>query len=241
SHAGKFEQAQNGTLLLDEISEMDLALQAKLLRVLQEREVERVGGKKQLALDVRVLATTNCDLAMEVDEGHFREDLYYRLNVFPVNLLPLRERPGDIAPLAHKLLERHCAGVRLTPALDPEAIRLLEQHHWTGNVRELDNLLQRTLILLRSDLIRAADLNFGVSRTAGKTQPDSGNDEVGAPLQNQLRNREHRLILDAIRDGGSRKAAAEILGISPRTLRYKLAKLREEGIEIPRRVGAQLA
>lgn len=251
SHAGKFEQAQKGTILLDEISEMDLALQAKLLRVLQEREIERVGGKTTVTLDVRVLATTNCDLAAEVSAGRFREDLYYRLNVFPINLPALRERPGDILPLTRSLLERHCSGVRTTPGIDEAAVALLLAHHWSGNVRELDNLLQRTLILLQGDTINAADLYFGVGRST--TSPSTGNapqtsetlmadgdDDMG-PLQNQLRDREHRLILDAIGTGGSRKAAAELLGISPRTLRYKLARLREAGIAIPARVGAQIA
>ncbi|MDH3645522.1 MAG: sigma-54 dependent transcriptional regulator [Gammaproteobacteria bacterium] len=240
SHAGKFEQAQKGTLLLDEISEMDLALQAKLLRVLQEREVERVGGKAQIALDVRVLATTNCDLAAEVGEGRFREDLYYRLNVFPITLPPLRERTGDVLPLAHKLLQRHCSGARVVPTIDAQAGELLVQHRWPGNVRELDNLLQRTLILLRGDVIEAVDLHFGASRPT-TVIADDADDSDNSPLQNQLRDREHRLILDAIRTGGSRKAAAELLGISPRTLRYKLARLREAGIEIPARVGAQIA
>ncbi len=256
SHAGKFEQSQKGTILLDEISEMDLSLQAKLLRVLQEREIERVGGKTQINLDVRVLATTNCELAAEVTAGRFREDLFYRLNVFPINLPPLRERTGDILPLARSLLERHCSGVRTTPAIDPQATELMLGHHWPGNVRELDNLLQRTLILLQGDTIKDTDLYFGVSQPTAVTPPASMNAGTGpqtvpatagqtdneqSPLQNQLRDREHRLILDAIRTGGSRKAAAELLGISPRTLRYKLVRLREAGIEIPARVGAQIA
>lgn len=240
SHAGKFEQAQDGTILLDEISEMDLALQAKLLRVLQEREVERVGGKKQITLDVRVLATTNCDLAEEVSEGRFREDLYYRLNVFPIDLPPLRERTADILPLAQKLLERHCAGVRTIPAIDAQAAELMLQHRWAGNVRELDNLLQRTLILLHGDVIEAVDLYFGTSRPNPTVVADEACDNQ-SPLQSRLRDREHRLILDALQTGGSRKAAAELLGISPRTLRYKLARLREAGIAIPGRVGAQIA
>ncbi|MDH3588740.1 MAG: sigma-54 dependent transcriptional regulator [Gammaproteobacteria bacterium] len=236
SHAGKFEQAQQGTLLLDEISEMDLALQAKLLRVLQEREVERVGGKSHISLDVRVLATTNCDLTVEVDTGRFREDLYYRLNVFPIHLPPLRERTGDILPLATRLLERHCSGVRTTPAISDAAVEVLVQHSWPGNVRELDNLLQRTLILLRGSTVTPGDLHLEAARPA-----IAAVDNDSAPLHNQLRNREHCLILDALRTGGSRKAAAELLGISPRTLRYKLARLRDAGVEIPGRVGAQIA
>ncbi len=241
SHAGKFEQAQRGTLLLDEISEMDLGLQAKLLRVLQEREVERVGGKSQVSLDVRVLATTNRDLRSEVVAGRFREDLYYRLNVFPMTLPPLRDRPGDIVPLARHLLERHCAGVRTVPVITDDAAEALQSHAWPGNVRELDNLLQRTLILLHGEQITAADIHFENGPAPVTLAGEIMTDDDDAPLQNRLRDREHRLILDALRKGGSKKAAAEILGISPRTLRYKIARLRDAGIDVPRKVGAQIA
>ena len=238
AHAGKFEQAQGGTLLLDEVSEMPLALQAKLLRVLQEREVERVGGNTAIELDVRVLATTNRALTGEVAAGRFREDLYYRLNVFPIALPALRERRADIAPLARCLLERHCAGVRTVPILSDAAAAALNAHAWPGNVRELDNCMQRTLILLRGGTIDAADLKFADEVTA--SGPPAATAEGGI-LQDSLRDSEHRLILDALRTAGSRKAAAEQLGISPRTLRYKLARLREAGIDVPGRVGAQIA
>ncbi len=224
AHAGKFEQAQGGTLLLDEVSEMPLPLQAKLLRVLQEREVERVGGNGTIALDVRVLATTNRALAEEVAAGGFREDLFYRLNVFPIPLPALRERRGDIEPLARRLLERHCAGARPVPALTVSAIAALQTHAWPGNVRELDNCLQRTLILLRGDTIDAGDLKFEDELADTAPVPAEAHDGV---LHDALRDSEHRLILDALRTAGSRKAAAQKLGISPRTLRYKLARLRE--------------
>ncbi|HEU4592806.1 MAG TPA: sigma 54-interacting transcriptional regulator, partial [Steroidobacteraceae bacterium] len=148
SHAGKFEQAQGGTLLLDEITEMPLHLQAKLLRVLQEREVERIGGTESKQLDVRVIATTNRMLRAEVAAGRFREDLYYRLNVFPLAVSPLRDRRDDILPLAAHLLQvRARAGTRI-PALSADAAHLLLTYPWPGNVRELDNLLQRALVLV---------------------------------------------------------------------------------------------
>ena len=228
AHAGKFEQAENGTLLLDEISEMDLGLQAKLLRVLQEKEIERLGGRKTLTLDVRVLATTNRDLRQYVADGKFREDLYYRLNVFPLHIPPLRERPLDILPLAEMSLRRHDVRSAAAPTLTTAAQQQLLRHDWPGNVRELENLMQRTTILLHGSSIDAPDLAF---------QNDSGHaDAIGQQqdLQQGLRNREFQLIVDALREnGGKRSAVAKTLRISPRTLRYKLARMREAGIAIP--------
>src|SRR6185369_5244606 len=148
AHPGKFEQAQGGTLLLDEVTEMTLGLQAKLLRVLQEREVERLGSRTPVALDVRVLATTNRNLRSEVAAGRFREDLYYRLNVFPLALAPLRSRRDDVLPLAMQLLSARCRPGEQIPALSADAAHLLLTYTWPGNVRELDNLLQRALILV---------------------------------------------------------------------------------------------
>ena len=147
AQAGKFEQAEGGTLLLDEISEMPLGLQAKLLRVLQEREVERVGGKKAIPLDIRVLATTNRDMTREVAAGRFREDLFYRLNVFPLAIPSLRERPGDIVPLARHFALMHGARLKRSARLSPEAESVLVTYYWPGNVRELENTVQRALIL----------------------------------------------------------------------------------------------
>ncbi|OOG26188.1 sigma-54-dependent Fis family transcriptional regulator [Thioalkalivibrio denitrificans] len=239
SRAGKFEQAQGGTLLLDEISEMDLGLQAKLLRVLQEREVERLGGKRTLPLDVRVMATTNRDLRSAVAEGRFREDLFYRLSVFPLLIPPLRERPGDVLPLARRFMERHGRGIDRAE-LTPCGAAKLMNHTWPGNVRELDNVIQRALILRSGPLIDADSIQFesvasGIEMppmTARTESPVNGHN--GNQLSDDLRTREEQLILDALRsERGRRKQAAERLGISPRTLRYKLARLREAGIAIP--------
>ncbi|MDH4133918.1 MAG: sigma-54 dependent transcriptional regulator [Gammaproteobacteria bacterium] len=234
---GKFEQAQGGTLLLDEISEMDLALQAKLLRVLQEREVERLGGRKLIALDVRVLATSNRNLRQEVAAGRFREDLYFRLNVFPLALPALRERPADIVPLAAGLLARQArrAG-RVVPQLSADAMLALSQHRWSGNVRELDNVIQRALVYCADDTIEARHLRFEEQETpaAAEPSPAAANASDDNALGENLKSRERRLIIDALREGqGSRKSAAERLGISPRTLRYKLARMREAGIDVP--------
>src|SRR5579863_9616883 len=172
AHAGKFEQAQGGTLLLDEVTEMPLGLQAKLLRVLQEREVERIGGRGPVALDVRVLATTNRRLREEVAAGRFREDLYYRLNVFPLAIAPLRTRRDDVLPLAMQLLGGRCRPGERIPALSAEAAHLLLTYPWPGNVRELDNLLQRALILLNGPVIRPEHIQFELANeTSLQTQP----------------------------------------------------------------------
>ena len=225
SHAGKFEQAHTGTLLLDEISEMDLGLQAKLLRVLQEKEVERIGGVEPIALDVRVIATTNRDLRSYVADGRFREDLYYRLNVFPLHIPPLRDRPGDIMPLAEMALAKHRIEPQGAVAIADDARLKLEAYRWPGNVRELENLIQRSVILLRGNTISAADLAFEEDYL-----PESGESD----LQAGLRNREYQMIIDALKSMNCRREkVAESLGISPRTLRYKLARMRESGIAIP--------
>ncbi len=228
AHAGKFEQAQGGTILLDEISEMGLLLQAKLLRVLQEREVERIGSQRPLKLDVRVLATTNRDLAGEVAQGRFREDLYYRLNVMPLRLPPLRDRPGDILPLAERALAR-CAHSGSQPLeLDPAASATLLAHDWPGNVRELDNLMQRAAVLATGRVLRPSELVF---EPGGRPAPVEPAPESG--LGARLRDRERRLILDTLEAAGSRKEAAQRLGISARTLRHKLQQLRKAGHEVP--------
>jgi two-component system, response regulator FlrC len=231
-HAGKFEQAQGGTLLLDEVTEMPLGLQAKLLRILQEREVERLGGRSPVPLDVRVLATTNRRLREEVAAGRFREDLYYRLNVFPLAIAPLRVRRDDVLPLAMQLLGARCRPGAPIPALSAEAAHLLLTFPWPGNVRELDNLLQRALILLNGPVIRPEHIQFELAND-GTAEPKP---VAAAPssLAASLDQRERDLILNALRAGnGSRREAAETLGISARTLRYKLARLREAGIEVP--------
>jgi two-component system response regulator FlrC len=273
SHAGKFEQAQGGTLLLDEVTEMPLGLQAKLLRVLQEREVERLGGRVPVSLDVRVLATTNRNLRGEVAAGRFREDLYYRLNVFPLATAPLRERRDDVLPLAMRLLTSRCRAGERIPALSADAAHLLLTYGWPGNVRELDNVMQRALILasgpviesahvhlegasgdwplatgqndkedlavVRSPLSAEASLQANAARSAMSAEaPQQVNAQratENGQLANSLELAERDLILDALRlDNGNRQAAAKRLGISPRTLRYKLAKLREAGVDVDR-------
>lgn len=237
---GKFEQANGGTLLLDEISEMDQGLQAKLLRVLQEQEVERLGGRKLIKLDVRVLATSNRKLETYVADGKFREDLYYRLNVFPIQWKPLRDRRADIVPLAERLLSKYCAKMNRPPAqFSPDAKDTLSQHGWPGNVRELDNVVQRALIMQAGTVISVADLLLNpdtmVTELCDPIEPaateaeDEDANQLGAGMQQH----EFQLIIDALKaTGGSRKTAADNLGISPRTLRYKLAKMREAGLDL---------
>ncbi|WP_371924798.1 sigma-54-dependent transcriptional regulator [Pseudomonas sp. R5(2019)] len=234
AQAGKFEQADGGTLLLDEISEMPLGLQAKLLRVLQEREVERVGGRKPIALDIRVVATTNRDLASEVAAGRFREDLYYRLSVFPLAWKPLRERTADILPLAERLLAHHVNKMKHAPVrLSAAARDCLTAYPWPGNVRELDNALQRALILQQGGVIEAADFCLAGVPTLASTPAPQAVVEAPAGLGDDLRQREFQLIVDTLRsERGRRKEAAERLGISPRTLRYKLAQMRDAGMDV---------
>jgi len=250
AYAGKFEQANQGTILLDEITEMDISLQAKLLRVLQEREVERLGGRKTLSLDVRVLATTNRNLREEVKAGRFREDLFYRLNVFPLQLLPLRERAQDIVPLAEQLLERHCHhSGRVAPHFDEAAQLKLTQHSWPGNVRELDNVIQRALILQSGSLIKADDLAYETlagsqsmtEQSVPATASESDSEQYGNHADD-LRSHEQRHILDILsKHRGSRRETAKELGISERTLRYKISRFREQGVAIPGKFGKKSA
>ncbi|MFB9214562.1 sigma-54-dependent transcriptional regulator [Vibrio sinaloensis] len=253
---GKFEQAQGGTILLDEISEMDLNLQAKLLRVLQEREVERLGSRKSIKLDVRVLATSNRDLKLYVQEGNFREDLYYRLNVFPIAWPALCERKGDIQPLAQHLIERNCKKLGMpVPELSAEATNKLVAYTWPGNVRELDNVVQRALILSENNRIGAEHIlleGLDWQDASGLQQVVENSDTVVPTVQpvaqpdsaklasssnglgGELRDQEFAIILETLVEcNGRRKEMAEKLGISPRTLRYKLAKMRDAGIDIP--------
>ncbi|BFL84924.1 sigma-54 dependent transcriptional regulator [Shewanella baltica] len=233
---GKFEQAQGGTLLLDEISEMDLGLQAKLLRVLQEREVERLGGRKTIKLDVRVLATSNRDLKAVVAAGGFREDLYYRINVFPLAWPALSQRPADILPLARHLLVKHAKALNVAdvPELDENARRRLLSHRWPGNVRELDNVIQRALILRAGQVITANDI---IIDTQDVVLGGEDLDQFAAEpdgLGEELKAQEHVIILETLNQcQGSRKLVAEKLGISARTLRYKMARMRDMGIQLP--------
>jgi two-component system response regulator FlrC len=238
SAPGKFEQANGGTLLLDEISEMDIGLQAKLLRVIQEREVERLGGRKTIPLDVRIIATTNRQLEQDVRDGRFREDLYYRLSVFPLQWLPLRERRQDILPIANKLLKSHTAKMgRVLASFDDSAVAALSSHDWPGNVRELDNVVQRALILQPGSLISDFHLRLDpFATTAPVSQPETvepEEEDSNGVLENDLQRREFEIIIETLKtEGGSRKNTAERLGISPRTLRYKLARMRDSGINV---------
>ncbi|MDZ7869416.1 MAG: sigma-54 dependent transcriptional regulator [Rheinheimera sp.] len=234
---GKFEQAQQGTILLDEISEMDLNLQAKLLRVLQEREVERLGSRKTIKLDVRVIATSNRDLRQAVAQGQFREDLFYRLNVFPLTWPALWERPEDILPLTAHLMERHCQQQGIaTPELSAGAKRKLLTHEWPGNVRELDNVVQRALIVHNDNLISDEDImleNSPLSLSRPEPVAVSIDPELSV-FKSGVYEQEHRIILETMRAcANRRKEVAEKLGISARTLRYKLARMRESGIALP--------
>jgi two-component system response regulator FlrC len=236
AHPGKFGQAQGGTLLLDEISEMPLGLQAKLLRVLQEREVERLGARAPVVLDVRVIVTTNRRLREEVAAGRFREDLFYRLNVFPIELAPLRERRDDIVPLAMVLLARHCRPGTRIPALAADAAQMLLTYPWPGNVRELDNLMQRALVLCNGPIIEPAHVLFEAAPAAAAAAafrtPGPLITSPPVDLAGGLATTERELIFDALRiEGGRRDAAAQRLGISPRTLRHKLARLRAAGFD----------
>ncbi len=243
---GKFEQAQGGTLLLDEIAEMDLALQAKLLRVLQEKEVERLGSHKKIKLNVRILAATNQKLKERMEQGQFREDLYYRLSVFPISIPPLRNRVGDILPLAQELMQRHIGKKVNVPEFDHQAVEKILAYSWPGNVRELDNVVQRALILRTGDNITLDDLVFEDAGSMMTMSPSS--DTVGKVIESHhidvknesielgglgegVRSAEESIILQTLQmENGSRKITAEKLGISPRTLRYKMARMKDSGV-----------
>ncbi len=243
---GKFEQAQGGTFLLDEISEMDLALQAKLLRVLQEHEVERLGGTKTIELDVRILSTSNRDMKAEVKSGRFREDLFYRLNVFPLVIENLSERTEDILPICNKLIHKHTNNQNnIVPQMTSDAVAKIKNHNWPGNIRELENVVQRALLLCSSNIITAEHILIEVDEhqkvnvspikpyAATSTEIDTSPKTPSASLGDNLKNREFDIILDTLKElNGSRKKTAERLGISERTLRYKLAKIRDKGIRI---------
>ncbi len=234
STIGKFEQAQGGTLLLDEVSEMDLALQAKLLRVIQERQVERLGSTKLIDLDVRLIATTNRDLKNEVTEKRFREDLYYRLNVFPLQVPALRARPADIVPIAEKLLAVYNRVTTQPIQLSESAKQALLDHSWPGNVRELDNVIQRAIILKQSDVIESEDIMLEPPGSIQHSNSSSSEDNESGRLESDLRDREMEVIINTLKSfDGNRKKTAEKLGISPRTLRYKLARFRDSGAVIP--------
>jgi two-component system, response regulator FlrC len=280
-HRGLFEQAQGGTIFLDEIAEMPMHLQTKLLRVLQERQLVRLGGERAIDLDVRVLAATNKDLRQAMAQREFREDLYFRLSTFKLRVPPLRDRPGDILPLVARLLARHAQDGRVL-AINQEAQAQLQAHRWPGNVRELENVVLRAVVLCSGDVILPGHLMFDEPAELPVAAPEATEvvradpvaaaapvsplmampaDGTGlapasplsltlpaasadgaqiagagslesASLQQAVQINEHQLILAAIQSTLSRMDAARKLGISPRTLRYKIAKLRESGLAL---------
>ncbi len=254
-HAGVFEQAHGGTLFLDEIAEMPVGLQARLLRVLQERQVTRLGAQHALAVDVRLVAATNRDLRRAMQRGEFREDLYYRISTFPLRVPALAERPGDILPLAIRLLQQHGGDGR---SISPGAQALLVRHRWPGNVRELSNVIQRALVLNPGPILGEADMLFedvGASEVAIEaTSPPQARLPVDAVLSafdniadaasaqcslgEARQSSEHQSIVSALGSCASRIEAARMLGISPRTLRHKIAQLRERGLPLAPLAGA---
>jgi two-component system response regulator FlrC len=277
-HKGLFEQAHGGTVFLDEIGEMPIHLQAKLLRVLQEKKLNRLGGEASIDLDVRVIAATNKDLRQAIEAREFREDLYFRISTFRLRIQPLRERPGDIIPLVMQSLTRHAKGA-VPLSVSPEAQVLLQQYPWPGNVRELENVVQRAVVLCSGRVVTPAHLMFDEAQTADFEMP-SATTAVSMPepmptpvtlesllpanppqamhvmppaapsansfmvpvhvdgmmpvgdLLSAVKSSEHQVILAAIQASDSRIEAAKKLGISPRTLRYKLAQLRERGMDL---------
>jgi two-component system response regulator FlrC len=232
---GLFRAADGGTLLLDELGEMPLPLQAKLLRALQEGEVLPLGATQPVPVDVRVVACTNRDLPGEVAAGRFREDLYYRLNVFPLGIEPLRERRDDIAPLAVAMVLRHTTGT-VVPWLTAETLAKLATHSWPGNVRELENVVRRALLLAGDEgTITPAHIVFdhAVRPVAQAASTPIGLSVIdgGKTLSAVARQSEAQVIADTLdRNGGNRLATARELGISERTLRYRLASMREAGL-----------
>ena len=219
---GKFELANTGTIFLDEVGDIPPAIQVKLLRVLQEKEIERVGGEGPIKVDVRIVAATNRDLPKMVEEGKFREDLFYRLHVIPIYLPPLRERKEDIPELVRHFLRKKCAQLgRKVPEVDPKALELLMEYDWPGNVRELENVLERAIVLCEGDRIGPSDLPLLVEREGDVLRVPEG--EV--PLPEMLESLERQLIERALEKARGVKAeAARILGIKTSTLYYKMEK-----------------
>ncbi|MDW8002789.1 MAG: sigma-54 dependent transcriptional regulator [Deltaproteobacteria bacterium] len=216
--AGKFELADSGTILLDEVTEMDLRLQSKILRVLQEKEIEIIGAKYPKKVDVRVIATSNKDVKRLVEEGKFREDLFYRLNVFPIVIPPLRERKEDIPPLVYHMIKKYSKGMDVR--IEEEAMEYLINREWKGNVRELENAIARACILSDYTIIKVNHLK----------EVEMAKEERFGSLEEM----ETKMIIEALRaTHGNRTRAAKILGITPRTLRNKIKEYRRMGIEVP--------
>jgi len=221
---GKFELANHGTILLDEISEMDFQLQSKLLRVLQEKEIDRLGGTLPIPIDVRVISTTNRDIETEIDAGRFREDLFYRLNIIPVHLPPLRERVNDIGLLAEHFIQKYNKiENRNVKGLTQEALAALQQMPWKGNIRELENKIERATLICRDDIVEEKDLVAGFGK-----RDDRAGFQTDIP-SGSLKELEQKAIYQTLdRTEGNRTHAAQILGISVRTLRNKLNEYRDK-------------
>ncbi|MWV17393.1 AAA domain-containing protein [Pseudomonas sp. L-22-4S-12] len=237
---GKFELANGGTLLLDEIGELPLGLQAKLLRVLQERRVERLGGRREIELDVRIIAATNRDLQAEVAAGRFRADLMFRLDVLPLSISPLRERREDILPLTRRFIRQFAPQESADELLTRDACSALLAHDWPGNVRELENTVQRALVLRKGLFIQALDLGLAspsaslANRIEAPALSLVPGDEGRAALRASGKWAEYQHVIDTIRRFGGHKAkAAASLGMTPRALRYRLSAMREQGLSIP--------
>jgi DNA-binding NtrC family response regulator len=224
SKPGRFELADTGTVFLDEIGDVPPNIQVKLLRVLQEHEFERLGSNKTRQIDVRVIAATNADLRAALEHGEFREDLYYRLNVVPINVPPLRERKEDIPALAEHFVRKYAAELgRPVKGLSEEALAVLRAHHWPGNVRELENVIERSLVLCSGEILRAADIKLDAVRNA------RGADEPLLPPGMTLEEHERELIRKALEKAkGNKSQAARLLGLSRNALRYRLSQM---GIE----------
>lgn len=231
--AGKFELAHGGTLLLDEISEMDIRLQAKLLRAIQEGEIDRIGSRKPIPIDVRIVATTNRNLTDCVKEGSFREDLFYRLNVVNLTIPPLRERIGDVSLLSQYFMSSYCTkNSKQIKGFEDEALKLLETHVWPGNVRELENVIERAVITTQGDLILASSIHLERRETNGLIE-----EKLAAQFERNwipgktLDDIERKVILEALQyHNGNRTHTARALGISIRTLRNKIADYKRAGI-----------
>ena len=219
---GKFELANKGTLLLDEVSEMAYPLQAKLLRALQEKEIDRVGGRTPIAVDVRIIATTNRDLLSEVKNGRFREDLYYRLNVFPIKLPPLRERKDDIIPLTHFFISRFSQKMGRSFQISEELKAHVLRTNWGGNIRELENFIYRIAVISRSDVLYPPAELPGIEGTeTGETHGHTGHESVSA--SGRMKDMKKELIIKTLKETkGNRTRAAELLGINVRTIRNKI-------------------
>src|SRR5204862_1204858 len=229
---GRFEQADGGTLFLDEIGDMSASTQAKILRVLQEHEFERLGGTRTLRVDVRLIAATNRDLPAMVATSQFREDLYYRLNVVSIEMPPLRERKDDIVPLAHSFIRKFAAELKKKiEGLEPDAQKLLMRYNWPGNIRELENTIERAMLLAERRAIAADDLQLGEAASSGPGRDHASVVKLpptGIPLEDI----ERHAILEALKmSNWVQKDAAELLSISPRVMNYKIKTL---GIEFPR-------